>query len=504
VRGIVDNAAEVAKRLGLSLLLMGLLLLGAGSAGAGRSGSGAIASARAFAISVIVPGQSGGSAGSVSAPPDHAAFGSGFAYPADGSGVTTGSLAASASTDVGSTAAANASGEVQSLSLFGGEVTASSVKGDATGSTRGRTASGGLSGSSVSGLTVLGQAAAVAPNGRVALADWGYAITLAESSATTTGAGGVQGFHASVTALDIHLTAAHGTLPAGSEIQVGYAEATVQAASAPPPHNPPPPPPPKRKKQPSTKPHAPAPSTGGKNAVPVAPLLPVPTGLHPTLTAGGYVFPVYGPSSYTDTFGAPRADVSYHHGDDIFAPLGAPVLACADGLVFSVGWNDIGGNRLWLKDTQGNEFYYAHLSAFSPLAANGRSVKAGDVLGFVGNTGDAEGTPTHLHFEVHPVSLLFMGYDGAVDPTPYLDAWRRLQDVRFVNVAGWVPPAGVSDPAPKPAAILLQVSDISEASGLDPGSLQRAIAARTPTEGNRALLRPLGFQPPPNAGADGG
>jgi murein DD-endopeptidase MepM/ murein hydrolase activator NlpD len=145
--------------------------------------------------------------------------------------------------------------------------------------------------------------------------------------------------------------------------------------------------------------------------------------------------------------------------------------------VFSVGWNDVGGNRLWLRDSQGNEFYYAHLSAFTPLARNGLHVKAGEMLGFVGNTGDAQGTPTHLHFEVHPSSLLFMGYDGAVDPTPYLEAWKHLQDVRFSNVASWLAKTGIADPAPKPAAILLQVSDISEASGLEPGSLQRAMSA---------------------------
>jgi murein DD-endopeptidase MepM/ murein hydrolase activator NlpD len=295
-----------------------------------------------------------------------------------------------------------------------------------------------------------------------------------------------------VTALDVHLTAAHGGLPAGSQIQVGYAEVQVQAGV---PSARKKPPAPKTKKQ-KTPPPPELPA--GEHRGP-APLLPIPTGLQPRLTAGRYVFPVYGPSSYTDTFGAPRADVSYHHGADIFAPLGAPVLACADGFVFSVGWNDIGGNRLWLKDTQGNEFYYAHLSAYSPLAQNGGRVKAGQVLGFVGNTGDAEGTPTHLHFEVHPVSLLFMGYDGAVDPTPYLDAWKRLQDVSFENVAGWVPLAGVTDPAPKPAAILLQVSDISEASGLDPGSLQRAIAASINAEGDRALLRSLGYRPGSNA-----
>jgi murein DD-endopeptidase MepM/ murein hydrolase activator NlpD len=252
------------------------------------------------------------------------------------------------------------------------------------------------------------------------------------------------------------------------------------------------------KKQPSTKsakkkPKAHEPTKRDRTS---PPLLPVPAGLQPRLTGGGYVFPVYGPSSFGDTFGAFRSDVAgnWHHGDDIFAALGAPILACADGIVFSVGWNDVGGNRLWLRDQQGNEFYYAHLSAFTPLAGNGRFVKAGEVLGFVGNTGDAQGTPTHLHFEVHPFSLLFMGYDGAVNPTPYLQAWKHLQDVRFIDVARWLAKTGISDPAPKPAAILLQVSDISEASGLDPGSLERAMrrASRT-TDGQ--LIRTLDLRP---------
>jgi hypothetical protein len=123
-------------------------------------------------------------------------------------------------------------------------------------------------------------------------------------------------------------------------------------------------------------------------------------------------------------------------------------------------------------------------------------VKAGEVVGFVGNTGDAQGTPPHLHFEIHPASLLFMGYDGAVDPTAYLRAWQRLQDVRFLpNVLGWVPTI-VTDPAPPPAAILLQVSDISEASGLDPGSVQRAMAARGSRGAEGQLIRSLGFRPP--------
>ena len=53
------------------------------------------------------------------------------------------------------------------------------------------------------------------------------------------------------------------------------------------------------------------------------------------------------------------------------------------------------------------------------------------MIGFLGNTGDAQTTPYHLHFEIHPVSLLYLDYDGAVDPTTYLDAWRKLEDVEL-------------------------------------------------------------------------
>jgi murein DD-endopeptidase MepM/ murein hydrolase activator NlpD len=474
-----------------------VLLLAVGSAGAGGAGSGAGGTARAYAIRVVAPGYIGAQAGLVSAPPYRVSFGGGFAYPSDGSVVKTGSLTTSATSDTGTAANSSASGDIRAVSLFGGEITATSVVAKASGATQGRNARGSLAKSSISGLTVLGANAKVSPGARVALADWGYLITLEQGTDTSFGPRGAQRFHGFVTALDIHLTAPHGGLPAGSEIQVGYAEANVQAPS--PKKTVPVPPGNKKSKK---GPKAPEPKGHGKNLP--SPFQSGPTGLHPKLTAGGYVFPVYGPSSFTDTFGAFRGDVpgNWHHGDDIFAPLGAPILACADGLVFSVGWNDVGGNRLWLRDTKGNEFYYAHLSAFSPLAKNGRYVKAGEVLGFVGNTGDAAGTPTHLHFEVHPAALVFMGYDGAVDPTLYLQAWQHLQDVRFENVAGWVAAAAVTDPAPKPAAILLQVSDISTASGLDPGSLERALTARAPSQRDQGLMKSLGFRPPANAGSD--
>src|SRR5205085_7425336 len=91
---------------------------------------------------------------------------------------------------------------------------------------------GDLSQSSLTNVVVLGQPVTATPNQRVDLADWGYLIALEQS--TSDPASGAPGFHGFVTALDIHLTADHGGLTAGSEVLVGYAEATTQAPKAPP------------------------------------------------------------------------------------------------------------------------------------------------------------------------------------------------------------------------------------------------------------------------------
>jgi len=172
----------------------------------------------------------------------------------------------------------------------------------------------------------------------------------------------------------------------------------------------------------AVKPHRSAPKVG-------APLTAT-----PPLGGTHYIFPLATAASWGDTYGSARSDVpgGWHHGDDLFAPLGTPVVAVANGTVFAVGWNAVGGWRLWLVDHQGNNFYYAHLSGYTSLAQNDHEVKRGDVLGFVGNTGDAFTTPPHLHFEVHPNALLYLGYDGAVDPTTYLRAWSLVAHVKVL------------------------------------------------------------------------
>src|SRR6266480_7128808 len=207
------------------VLALPMVLLLTGSAGATSHSSQAGATASAYGVR-IVPGAT---STSVSAPPNAVGFTSGFAYPGDGSVVTTGPISVSANTDVGANARSTASSSVSSFSLFGGEVTAASVSARATGSTSGQSATGSLAASTVSGLTVGGVAQAASPNGRVTLGDWGYAITL-EQAEVRSATGQTPSYRGFVTGLDIHLTADHGGLAAGSEILVGYAESWVQAA----------------------------------------------------------------------------------------------------------------------------------------------------------------------------------------------------------------------------------------------------------------------------------
>ncbi len=121
------------------------------------------------------------------------------------------------------------------------------------------------------------------------------------------------------------------------------------------------------------------------------------------------VFPVASPHRYTRDFGNPRRGppVHTHQGTDIFAAKGTLVYAVADGVVtYSDG--GLGGIGINLKTADGTRYYYAHLDSRS--VANGATVKAGDVIGAVGDTGNAQGGPPHLHFEVHPQG------GAAVDP----------------------------------------------------------------------------------------
>jgi murein DD-endopeptidase MepM/ murein hydrolase activator NlpD len=465
----------------------------AGSAATPRAAQRLPATASVSAVRIVQPSGATIAITSLQGPPTARGSSGAYGYPQDGSVLSIGGASGSAAVDQRHPTSV-ATAEITGLSLFAGEITADRVVARASARAANGVVSGDATGTTVENLAVLGQTVTASPNVRVPLGDWGQAVLL-ESSAAPGTTQGVASFTQSATAIDITLSADHGGLPAGTHIVVGQVQSFARVAL-------------KNRRSgapsatPTTTSHPAAPATRGSGSarpeesyvppepdrldggIPLVPAFEIPD-INPHLTAGRYVFPVYGPVGYGDSFGAPRADTIWHHGDDIFAPLGAPVLAVADGTVYSVGWNKIGGNRLWVRDRNGNQFYYAHLSAFSPLAINGSDVRAGDVLGFVGNSGDAEGTPFHLHFEIHPAALLFLGYDGVIDPTPYLDAWRRLLDLRFPSGAAWAPAIAPSSNAPMPGAILLEATDISSASGLDPASLQRVLAPAR-SEGERA------------------
>lgn len=135
--------------------------------------------------------------------------------------------------------------------------------------------------------------------------------------------------------------------------------------------------------------------------------------------AGSYLFPVAGPARFSDDWLAARPGGRSHQGIDIFAAAGTPIVAVADGSLYNVGYNGLGGWRLWLRDGNGTTYYFAHLTAFAPAAREGASVTRGTVVGYVGTSGDAQGTSPHLHFEIHP------GGGYPVPPYPIVSSWPR-------------------------------------------------------------------------------
>jgi murein DD-endopeptidase MepM/ murein hydrolase activator NlpD len=455
----------------------GALVATAALASAAPPPRDAATEARASILRIVVPGQPDVTLGAVDWPTTGAAEVQSFSYPNDGSVVTTGLSRATATAQTGAATVSQASADTIALSLFGGEIQAAQVTAYASAGASARSSGADVGRSVVQGLRVLGQDVAAATASSVALADWGTLQVLSQDSGSRRGdEPAAQG---TVTVLRIRVNTAHGGLPEGSEIVVGEAHATAVAEPGAAPHAPPrgigggsapgggaaggtPPPP-----EPQT----------GTAGIPGGPVQAPPPGVAAKLSQSGFVFPIFGAASFGDSFGGPRPNIpgGWHHGEDIFAPLGAPVLAVASGTLHSIGFIPIGGYRLWLRDTEGNEFYYAHLSAYSPLAVEGRSVEAGDVIGFVGATGDADGGAPHLHFEIHPAAMIGLGYDGVVAPYPFLTAWRRAEDVSFAAGRVYVP-SGPSAPAlPPPGAVLLQAEDIASLSGLVPGALENAL-----------------------------
>ncbi len=106
-------------------------------------------------------------------------------------------------------------------------------------------------------------------------------------------------------------------------------------------------------------------------------------------------------SRIADSFDAPRDGRRRHDAVDIMAPRGTPVIAADDGLVLRVGTNTLGGNVVWTCDTAHKfAYYYAHLNRHARGLREGQTVKRGDLLGYVGTTGNAPPDVPHLHFQL--------------------------------------------------------------------------------------------------------
>ena len=135
---------------------------------------------------------------------------------------------------------------------------------------------------------------------------------------------------------------------------------------------------------------------------------PVPTVSVPTVSTNGKACPVAGPVSFIDSWGYPRSGGRSHQGVDMMADYGTPVVAITSGTITYSGYGGSAGNWQILSGSDGNAYWYMHNQQ---NIVNGGSVRAGQQIATVGDTGNATGIP-HLHFEYHP------GGGSAVNPYP--------------------------------------------------------------------------------------
>jgi len=127
------------------------------------------------------------------------------------------------------------------------------------------------------------------------------------------------------------------------------------------------------------------------------------------------LMPIYGVRvrEVSDTWQAPRPEERVHEGQDIFAAKGTPVFSGTDGYVTRIGNGNLGGNFVNIIGAGGRRYYYAHLDRIAEGLHRGQEVTTDTVIGFVGNTGNAENTPHHLHFGVY-------ANRRAINPLPFL------------------------------------------------------------------------------------
>jgi murein DD-endopeptidase MepM/ murein hydrolase activator NlpD len=161
-------------------------------------------------------------------------------------------------------------------------------------------------------------------------------------------------------------------------------------------------------------------------------------------TGARLVFPVVGPNNFGDTWGAPRSGGRRHEGTDVIAANGTPLVAVEAGVVTRVDWNPLGGWKLWVDGESGTSYYYAHLRAYAPGIAPGGPdfpVAAGQLIGWVGQTGNAQFSVSHLHIEVHPQR------GAPINPYPLMRALAAAPPPAL-PAAAYQPPAPLANGGP--------------------------------------------------------
>ena len=129
-----------------------------------------------------------------------------------------------------------------------------------------------------------------------------------------------------------------------------------------------------------------------------------------------------------------------HLGNDLLAAMGTPLLAVDNGTI-RFGTDPRGGNVANLYAEDGTRYYYAHLSNFE--GTSGRQVRAGEVIGYIGMTGNAEGTVPHTHFEVHPVGGGASPGTTAINPFPELQTALARRAMAASSAPRWLAPLAV-------------------------------------------------------------
>jgi len=164
---------------------------------------------------------------------------------------------------------------------------------------------------------------------------------------------------------------------------------------------------------------SPAPMPAMTDAVPGA---AAPTATTAAGAALGMPLPQLRADQLQDTYADPRGSTRQHEALDLMAPAGTPVLAVADGRVEKLFTSDQGGLTIYQFEPSGRyAYYYAHLQRYAPGLAEGKALRRGEVIGYVGSTGNADPAAPHLHFAVFVLGPERQWWKGTpINPYPLL------------------------------------------------------------------------------------